>query len=352
MGLNPMFTGKGIRITSGDIIEAANDLGVSVAALQAVMDVEARSNGFYKSGAPTMLYEPHIAYARTRGEVRTALINAGVAYSKWGLRKYPSSYVDRYTQLEKAIRIAGDKAYEFASYGLPQMMGFNYKAAGFQSAKDMFNAFKISEGNQLRGMVAFIKANPKMHSALKRLAWKTFAYYYNGSGYAKNQYDVKLAAAYVKRLNNPLRPAGALDDGFLGLGDKGQEVELLQINLNQLGFGPLEEDGDFGPMTKQAVMDFQKSVGLLVDGKAGTVETLPAVERAVASLPSTVAQPEAGKAAGEAATGGGEAIEGGENVDPVEERVASGPDTPDLADRDGDGGGFWAWLLRVLQSIG
>ncbi|MCW8039807.1 N-acetylmuramidase domain-containing protein, partial [Acinetobacter entericus] len=51
--------------------------------------------------------------------------------------------------------------------------------------------------SQLDAMCRYIKVNGLVN-ALKNKDWKAFARGYNGSGYAKNNYDVKLANAYIK----------------------------------------------------------------------------------------------------------------------------------------------------------
>lgn len=48
----------------------------------------------------------------------------------------------------------------------------------------------------------------------------------------------------------------------------GEAVSELQERLRGLGY-PLAIDGDFGPATELAVMDFQSANALLVDGIAG-----------------------------------------------------------------------------------
>jgi putative chitinase len=52
-------------------------------------------------------------------------------------------------------------------------------------------------------------------------------------------------------------------------GNKGERVEALQQALKNKGFDPGNVDGDFGHATEAAVIAFQKSEGLLPDGKAG-----------------------------------------------------------------------------------
>ncbi len=56
--------------------------------------------------------------------------------------------------------------------------------------------------------------------------------------------------------------------GLLKIGSKGATVKELQTQLNNAG-ADLVVDGDFGPLTSQAVKNFQGSVGLVVDGLVG-----------------------------------------------------------------------------------
>ncbi len=61
--------------------------------------------------------------------------------------------------------------------------------------KDFIDDMYESEAKQLKAMGMFLKANGLI-SKLQRHDWAGFARGYNGSAYAKNQYDTKLAAAY------------------------------------------------------------------------------------------------------------------------------------------------------------
>ena len=68
-----------------------------------------------------------------------------------------------------------------------------------------------------------------------------------------------------RRANVPTEWAGS---PMLREGDKGSSVRTLQTMLNSHGAGLLV-DGDFGPKTRAAVINFQSSHGLTVDGVAG-----------------------------------------------------------------------------------
>jgi len=56
---------------------------------------------------------------------------------------------------------------------------------------------------------------------------------------------------------------------ILKLGSKGEDVKILQTNLNSLNYPAGTVDGIFGSKTKSAVMAFQKATGLVVDGIVG-----------------------------------------------------------------------------------
>lgn len=81
-------------------------------------------------------------------------------------------------------------------------------------------------------------------------------------------------------------------------GDKGEPVVLIQTKLSELGFYPKEwVDGDFGPITKTAVKNFQLSKGLEDDGKVGPITwgILFAESRDLSDVPwMTVAEAEIG----------------------------------------------------------
>ncbi|MDQ1395286.1 MAG: N-acetylmuramoyl-L-alanine amidase [Acidimicrobiaceae bacterium] len=59
---------------------------------------------------------------------------------------------------------------------------------------------------------------------------------------------------------------------------RGDDVATLQRRLSALGFDTGRVDGIFGPQTARAVADFQRNVGLTVDGTCGR-DTLAALQR-------------------------------------------------------------------------
>ncbi len=213
--MSKFYIGEGRRLTDGDFVHLAKKHGIDEALLRAVNQVEARGKGSHSSGALVCLYEPHIAWRHTSGAVRSKLKAAGLAYSKWKRGNYPKT---SFSRIDKCAAIAGEEVAALAtSWGLGQIMGFNHKAAGFETALGMVRWFAHSEANQLEGMIRFIKANKKMLAAMRaavpgdKESWRPFARPYNGAGYAKHNYHGRLANAHrdwVKkiRVRGPIAP--------------------------------------------------------------------------------------------------------------------------------------------------
>lgn len=76
-------------------------------------------------------------------------------------------------------------------------MGFNYHSLGYYDVLEFVCDMKKNEQRQLAAFGKFLEAN-NLLSYLRNHQWAEFARRYNGPGYAKNQYDVKLKKAYNK----------------------------------------------------------------------------------------------------------------------------------------------------------
>lgn len=189
-------------LTEEAIREAANNLGVDVACVKAVAEVESLGNGFNSTGMVKILFERHKFYkfiAQKYGAPKAnqlAAMHPDICSPKAG--GYTSSTATEHKRLDKAIAIDRESAMKSASWGRFQVMGFNYAAAGFANVEDFCVAMWKSEDEHLRAFVNFIKADANMHRHLKNRNWAAFANAYNGPAYAQNKYDTKLAAAYRK----------------------------------------------------------------------------------------------------------------------------------------------------------
>lgn len=184
-------------LSEDDLIKAAKDLGVEVAVIKAVRDVEAKGTGF-KDEWPVILFERHIFWKQLKkhgkdpSELRHG--NEDILSAK------PGNYaggIKEHGRLDRAKTIDIDAALESASWGMFQIMGFHWQQLGYSSVKQFVKHMHRSEGDHLSAFVKFIKSE-NLTSFLRIKDWAGFARRYNGKDYKKNKYDTKLASAYVK----------------------------------------------------------------------------------------------------------------------------------------------------------
>lgn len=195
------FEGTGRRLTPADLDDAAVLIGTDAATIAAVLEVESAGRGFGPGHRPLILFEPHIFWRRLREAgplpLQARAVASGLAYPRWGTRPYPRHQADRYDQLEAACAIHTRVALESTSWGLGQLMGFNWARCGYDSVHALVEGAKLSEREQLLGMVRFI-VNRGLAGPLAAHAWAAFADGYNGPQSAVHRYDARLAAAYAR----------------------------------------------------------------------------------------------------------------------------------------------------------
>lgn len=202
------WSGKGKKLTNYDIPRVGHSIGVGEDEIHAVLDVETRGTGFDDVGV-IRLFEEHVFYRRLPKEKRSKAVALGLAHPSWR-----RNYADNYNRLLRAYAFDPKAALEACSWGLGQVMGCNYKLAGYLSALEMVNAFAVSEAEQLKGMVAFIR-NTGLDAALRAHNWAKFAEGYNGKGYRANQYHTRLADRYrfwSGKPDTPWTPASAAEE--------------------------------------------------------------------------------------------------------------------------------------------
>jgi hypothetical protein len=200
------------HLTDDDLVRAADTLGVSVAAIRAVNEVESRGEGFLPDGRPVILFERHVFYRRLKARG----LDADALAAKYPniVSPTPGGYMGKaaeYTRLAIAARIDADAAHESASWGAFQIMGYHWNALEYSSAADFVARMQRSEGDHLDAFVRFVAADTALLSALKGRKWAAFAKGYNGPDFARYLYDVKLGRAYERyaELEKPAAPLKA-----------------------------------------------------------------------------------------------------------------------------------------------
>lgn len=182
------------KLVEADYVRAAERLNVSVPVIKAVAEVEAKGGGFFPNGEPKILFEAHIFHRLTGGLFTEK--HPEISSARWNRALYKGGPAE-HTRLQEAAKLNRDRALESASWGLFQIMGFNWKACGYDSLQDFVNAMYQGEGAHLDAFVGFIKS-AKLDTHLRTLNWQGFAKSYNGPKFKENQYDVKLERAFKK----------------------------------------------------------------------------------------------------------------------------------------------------------
>jgi hypothetical protein len=192
-------------ITTKDLKDIASEFQLTYELVKTVLIVESSGAGFdAKTEKIKIQFEPHIFHKQLalRKIQSTLKFIGGTLYQIFIGKTVIENKVDvqekEWEAFEKSKKINEESAYQATSWGLGQIMGFNHKVCGFETAKKMAENFELSEANQLRGMMMFIKSNSKMFNALKNKDFETFARFYNGATYKKYKYDTKLKLTYEK----------------------------------------------------------------------------------------------------------------------------------------------------------
>jgi hypothetical protein len=182
------------RLRDADFIRASELLGCEEACIRAVTEVESSGDGFLKSGRPRILYEAHV-FSRLTSQ-KFDKTNPALSSQTWNRELYQGGEAE-YDRLDQAMMLDRKCALMATSWGLFQIMGSNYLACGLTSVEDMVAAMYASERYQLEAFVNFSKRN-SLDIMMRLKAWQPFALKYNGPGYARNGYDIKLKKAYEK----------------------------------------------------------------------------------------------------------------------------------------------------------
>lgn len=182
------------HLTDEDFRKVAAELEVEVAAIKAVVSIEAGAamKGFWAPGVPVVNFDRTMynKYART------AASKAGDKNAKVpsGLSGYALS---EWTQLVNARRVNEQGANLGTFWGMFQIGGFNYKICGCESIKEFVDLMSYSELEQLELFASFIR-NAGFVNDLRVKNWAGFARKYNGPSYARRGYHTKMASAYAK----------------------------------------------------------------------------------------------------------------------------------------------------------
>lgn len=235
------FQGAGQPATREGILAVLDSLNVKLPQLLAVVTVETSGCGCLADRRPAILFERHIFSKQTGGKFDAQ--HPDISNSSPGGYSHGSS---EYNRLAKAAQLDRTAALKSTSWGLGQVMGFNFDKAGYDSVETMVRRNMESEDDQLMAMAKFLKATG-LDRPLAAQDWTSFARGYNGPSFARNLYDSKLAAAFQRYQHPPLPDI---------------TIRTAQLLLSYAGFHPGGIDGFIGKLTRAAAQGFRESRGL------------------------------------------------------------------------------------------
>lgn len=172
------------KITSDQIKKLAEEFQIDWKLIKMIILVESSNSGFGADGKILLRFEE-----------KKFLDAVGVLV----INKHKTQ-TDEWEAFAKAYQIDIEQANLCTSFGMGQIMGNEFKKAGYDSVDKMIGEFKISEYYQVKGILNFCKNKKGLWDALKKKDFATVAYLYNGSGYKMHTppYDERLKNAYSK----------------------------------------------------------------------------------------------------------------------------------------------------------
>lgn len=200
MKLMPTFTPKppvskarvfyaqptGLKPSLLDLYQAtAKELDIAPAQVRAFAIVESDEKPFTPSGNPVVRFEAGY-WKRFRVATKAATI--------FDKAKNPADLDARWEQFLRMKQVDETAAILSHSFGLFQLMGFNFKHALCADPVTFLGEHMTVEG-QFKLFRRFVKMSPALLSAIRMNKPDGVGHHYNGPQYKRNKYDVKWAAA-------------------------------------------------------------------------------------------------------------------------------------------------------------
>lgn len=191
---------KNKYITNDYIVQKSRENDLPPAMVFALLSCESAEYGFLPNSRAKILYERHIFYRYYSRKHGVAKADALATQYPNICNKQTRGYLGgerEWSRLEQAMKIDPEIALMSASFGLGQIMGFNFKVVGCGDIYEFFRKVMRSEYEQFDLMLSFIlNSSPGMKKAMQSLNFKKVAEIYNGPAYARNKYDTKLTGFY------------------------------------------------------------------------------------------------------------------------------------------------------------
>ena len=268
--------------------QIASALDCEAAAVLAVADVESGGRHDLPDGRPQILFEAQW-FSKLTGH-RYDASHPGISSPTWNRALYKGGAAE-WDRLNEAMTLNADAALQSASWGLFQIMGFNYKACGFPTVTAFVDFIKGPDDADMEAFINFVKANPGILAALRAKDWQTFARLYNGPG-AVASYSAKISDSYDKHLGDarpaesppipvadptaqaksPIASKTVLTTATAGVGAASVIAENVQPTIDAI-----KTTADTVGQAKGAVASLKDALGIFSNGHVMTVTILAVV---------------------------------------------------------------------------
>lgn len=200
-------------IGEADYREAAAELKCEPGLIYAIARQESAKSSFFKIGArtvPTILFERHwfkiltmpnptavspyeakypdicgSSYRRAKRVRNKGLFDANTGSPVLEEDTYGGAGLPQYKRLVKAYQLDPDAALQSCSWGKFQLMGTNYKDAGFDSVRAFARAMSRNEVEHLKALLRFARRKPLLLAGLREANFEKIAAGHNGGLWRK-----------------------------------------------------------------------------------------------------------------------------------------------------------------------
>lgn len=194
-------------LSEEDYVDVARRLGIEVAAVKAVVEIEAGRDqgGFVEPGLPIINFDlsqfRRLAVKHKVNLSRYRKTHA-VVFNRPDAKKYGGHQYAQHARLDAASEIDRKTAVYATYWGMFQIGGANWKLCGADSYEDFVDRMCRSERDQLELFASLIE-KCGYTKYLRNHNWAAFARGYNGPGYRKYNYHTRMAKAYARYASQP-----------------------------------------------------------------------------------------------------------------------------------------------------
>lgn len=225
--VSPTPTGNAVGLLRtwtrhGQLLQTeAGRLGIEPAVAVAVLLTESGGDGFGPDGRLKIRFENHV-FLQQWGAQNKPDFEKFFAFSpqeSWKGHQWRAdpggdwqnchqSQAQEWEVLDFARNLTEEPALKSISMGSSQIMGFNFAALGYGSARAMFDDFQTGEEAQIRALFRFVE-NRHLVQSLRQRDYVAFARGYNGPG--QPEFYAGIIQGYVDLFNREIGGARGLE---------------------------------------------------------------------------------------------------------------------------------------------